>query len=198
VSKPTAWMPLYVGDYLRDTSHLTTHQHGAYLLLIMHYWSTGQALPDDDLRLSNITRVPPHLWNRTRRALTPFFKVENGRWYHERIERELIEAFDRKDAAIARGKRGAEARWNGRPSMLAPSVKHSSSPSPSIYHESGSESLTDAAREPAPDSEAPARAQASLVPERPPGTESPEARDLRLRLAEITAAKRAAFLKGNR
>jgi len=107
MTKPTAWMPMYWGDYLRDTGHLTTHQHGAYLLLIAHYWSSGQALPDDDLRLQKITRVPPHLWRVVKPILAAFFKVENGRWYHSRIERELTGAFDRSD----HGRRGANARW---------------------------------------------------------------------------------------
>ena len=62
------WMPLYVGDYLGDTGHLTTTQHGAYFLLMMHYWRKGE-LPDDDRQLSKITKLPLRTWREYRPTL---------------------------------------------------------------------------------------------------------------------------------
>jgi uncharacterized protein YdaU (DUF1376 family) len=80
-----AWMPLYVGDYLRDTRDLNTLQHGAYLLLIMHYWQ-HDALPTDDARLAAITGLPVAQWRRIREPLQA--KFAEG-WRHKRIEAEL-------------------------------------------------------------------------------------------------------------
>ena len=79
------WMPLYVGDYLGDTGHLTTAQHGAYLLLMMHYWRKGE-LPDDDRQLSKITKLPLKTWRDTRPILQDFF---HSGWRHKRIDTEL-------------------------------------------------------------------------------------------------------------
>jgi len=67
-----AWMPLYVGDYLRDTRDLNTLQHGAYLLLIMHYWQ-HDALPTDDARLAAIAGLPVAQWRRIREPVQAKF-----------------------------------------------------------------------------------------------------------------------------
>ena len=82
------WMPLYVADYRRDTAHLSTAEHGAYLLLIMHYWATG-GLPDDDRQLARIACMTNSEWRRTRPIVQAFFF--DG-WKHKRIEFELTEA----------------------------------------------------------------------------------------------------------
>ena len=79
------WMPLYVGDYLGDTGHLTTAQHGAYLLLMMHYWRKGE-LPYDDRQLSKITKLPLKTWCEYRPTLQDFF---HSGWKHKRIDAEL-------------------------------------------------------------------------------------------------------------
>jgi uncharacterized protein YdaU (DUF1376 family) len=82
------WMPLYVGDYLRDTRDLSTLQHGAYLLLIMHYWQ-HDALPDDDRQLAAIAGLAPAVWRRIGAPVKAKFR--DG-WKHKRIEAELAKA----------------------------------------------------------------------------------------------------------
>ncbi|MEA3174338.1 MAG: hypothetical protein QOF42_1749 [Gammaproteobacteria bacterium] len=79
------WMPLYVGDYLGDTGHLTTMQHGAYLLLMMHNWLKVE-LQDDDRQLSKIAKLPLRTWCEYRATLQDFFY--DG-WKHKRIDAEL-------------------------------------------------------------------------------------------------------------
>ena len=102
------WMPLYVGDYLGDTGHLTTAQHGAYLLLMMHYWRKGE-LPDDDRQLSKITKLPLKTWCDYRATLQDFF---HEGWKHKRIDAEL----DQDDAGFREAR---DRRPEGRPRLGA-------------------------------------------------------------------------------
>ena len=56
MSKVDIFMPLYIGDYLKDTTRLTAEQHGAYLLLMMDYWVNGP-LPANDSSLAMVSKM---------------------------------------------------------------------------------------------------------------------------------------------
>ena len=96
------WMPLYVGDYLGDTGHLTTAQHGAYLLLMMHYWRKGE-LPDCDRQLSKITKLPLKTWCDYRAVLQAFF---HDGWRHKRIDAELERVMRISEKRASAGQKG--------------------------------------------------------------------------------------------
>lgn len=106
MSKPDVWMPLYVADYLADTAHLSVSEHGAYLLLIMHYWRNG-GLPSDDVKLARITKCQPKEWARIRATIAEFFDAD---WRHVRIDRELAAAAAAAERARQNGKRGGRPR----------------------------------------------------------------------------------------
>jgi uncharacterized protein YdaU (DUF1376 family) len=105
------WMPLYVADYLQDTRHLTTLQHGAYLLLIFEYWTKGK-LPGTDAERRRITALSSKQWRSNRSALAAMFSPD---WRHDRIERELQKANDlrlKRQVYGAKGGRMSRGRDN--------------------------------------------------------------------------------------
>lgn len=110
-NRPDSFMPLFIGDYLADTMRLTRDQHGGYLLLIMDYWRSGEAPPDDDDILATITKSTPSEWKKLRAVLAKFFTIEDGLWKHKRIEIEMQKAAENYASKVERAKAGAAARW---------------------------------------------------------------------------------------
>ena len=104
------YMPLYVADYLADAAHLTTEEHGAYLLLIMTYWQRGKPLPADPDRLARIARLSNERWTDVERTLNDFFVVIDGHWHHKRINAELEKVRDKTEKAKRAGAASASAR----------------------------------------------------------------------------------------
>ncbi len=102
------FMPLYVADYLSDAAHLSTMEHGAYLLLIMTYWQRGEPLPAEDKKLARICRVGPREWTRIKPVISEFFQVDCNTWSHSRIDRELqnvrAKSLKKRNGGLARAK----------------------------------------------------------------------------------------------
>jgi uncharacterized protein YdaU (DUF1376 family) len=109
-------MPVYIGDYLADTMHLSTEQHGAYLLLIFHLWRRG-TLPDEDGVLGKITGLSESAWANTRPVLAEFFKIQDGQWRHGRVERERLRVAAKQETNAKKARSAANKRWSGAASM---------------------------------------------------------------------------------
>ncbi|MES2635826.1 MAG: DUF1376 domain-containing protein [Pseudomonadota bacterium] len=108
--KTDIWMPLFIGDYLADTTRLTTLEHGAYLLLIMDYWRNGSP-PNNDSILANITRMQIKDWLKIKNVVMAFFKLESQHYSHSRIDKELHDAKISKEKAEEKARKAAEKRW---------------------------------------------------------------------------------------
>jgi uncharacterized protein YdaU (DUF1376 family) len=68
-------MPLWTDAYLADTRHLSTLEHGAYLLLLMEAWRRPTTtLPDDDRLLARLAGVSAEEWEAMREIILAFFQ----------------------------------------------------------------------------------------------------------------------------
>lgn len=103
MSRP--WMPLYISDYLGDTQHLSTIEHGAYMLLIMHYWQQ-ESLPTDETRLARIARMTPKEWSNARATLAALFDSD---WKHGRIDAEIAVTDEKYEKRAGAGHKGGKA-----------------------------------------------------------------------------------------
>ena len=101
-------LPLWTDAYLGDTTHLTTIEHGAYLLLLLAMWRTRDcSLPNDDKLLARYTRLTAGQWARVKPVLMPFFDVLPDRITQGRLtdEHNLVRQNSRKASD------SAKARW---------------------------------------------------------------------------------------
>lgn len=103
------YMQLYVADYLGDTRHLTTEQHGAYLLLLMAAWRADGRLPDDDKKLARIVGCTASRWAKIKDDVLEFFDAQDGFLINERLLFELEKTTEKSIKRARSGKLGARA-----------------------------------------------------------------------------------------
>ena len=130
--KANTWMKFYVGDYLRDTGHLSVTEHGAYLLLLMHAWTHDGVLKNDEVRLRIVAKMSIKEWKRSSHTLRAFFFPDGDYLRHRRIDRELAEtdrlttqrsAAGKASAAARKGQHKLNGKANGNSTGVEPPLK---------------------------------------------------------------------------
>jgi len=93
MSDKRIWYPHYLADYDRDTADLTMLEHGAYRLLIDHYYRTGRPIPANAEISHRVCRAfAPAEKAAIDSVLHRFFVETDSGWEHQRIIQELERA----------------------------------------------------------------------------------------------------------
>lgn len=107
----------HIGDYRRDTSHLTLIEHGAYRQLLDTYYLNEQPIPlETDLVFRRLLARTETEQQAIMTVLEEFFDRTEGGWVHGRCDAEIAEYHSRADLARANGMRG------GRPKKTDPVI----------------------------------------------------------------------------
>lgn len=163
----------HLGDYAKDTAHLTMLEHGAYGLLLDRYYSTEQGIPADQAhRLARARSKEEKA--AVDAVLGEFFMLSGDIWTNRRCDEEITKAQSKIKAAKENGKRG------GRPKKEAEQTEEKPT-GLSV----GSETGTQTKALQSPDTRHQEKTLPSVVAESPPEAAEPASRKAAMSPDEI-------------
>ena len=115
----------HLGDYARDTGHLTALEHGIYTLLLDWYYVNECPIPFE--KAVRIARGNPE---QTQMVLEEFFKMGENGWIHSRADREIQEYRAKSDRNREVGKLGGRPKKTQTVSKRNPDITLATSHKP--------------------------------------------------------------------
>lgn len=104
-------LPLWTDAYLADTRHLSTQEHGAYLLLLMEAWRRPTcSLPDDDTLLARLSGLSIDEWLKIKSLVLDFWQYDGRRKEWRQLR--LVKERDYVSSLTTKRKDAAASRWN--------------------------------------------------------------------------------------
>ena len=101
---------------MQDTAHLSLAEHGAYTMLLDHYYGSEKPLPNDNTALFRICRAfTQDEQTAVMNVADSFFPVNgDGLRHNKRADKELAkrQAISQKRAKA--GAKGADSKWHGK------------------------------------------------------------------------------------
>ena len=96
----------HIGDYRRDTGHLSLLEHGIYRQLLDRYYITENPLDANAMRLVCVRTTDE--CEAYARVLADFFVERDGLYFHKRCEHEI----DKFRGKASKARNSAKVRWN--------------------------------------------------------------------------------------
>lgn len=115
----------HLGDYARDTGHLTALEHGIYTLLLDWYYINECPIPHE--KAKRIARGNPE---ETQMVLFEFFIDTPEGWKHARADREIAEYREKAERNREAGKLGGRPKKTQTVSISNPDVTLATSHKP--------------------------------------------------------------------
>lgn len=114
------WYAFYPGDYANDTAHLTLTEHGAYRLLLDHYYMTAKPLSANAEQLLRVCRAfaKPDA-DALLSVLQTFFVLKKDGYHHKRVDQELAKAQELSEKRRDAAKKGVDQRRANAEQMLS-------------------------------------------------------------------------------
>ena len=126
-----SWYARYPGDYGRDTAHLSMIEHGAYGLLLDHYYSTAAPLCADVAALYRVCRAfDQSERDAVDRVLSQFFEFRSDGYHNTRADRELVKRLEHHERLSAAARKTNEKRWGNRQATRSATRSALASPQP--------------------------------------------------------------------
>lgn len=101
------YFKFHIGDYRRETQHLTLLEHGVYMNLMATYYTNEEPLPRDERQLFRLAGART---DEEKQAvldvISEFFKQTETHWVHSRIDFELQKYQARAEINRENGKKG--------------------------------------------------------------------------------------------
>lgn len=117
MANPNFWYARHFKDYAEKTAHLSMVEHGAYTLLLDHYYQTGGKLMANAIALLRVCRAQTDDERAAVQSVIDqfFYLGEDGLYHNKRADKEMGVAANVSAARSQAGKAGAEKRWkNGK------------------------------------------------------------------------------------
>ena len=111
----------HIGDFLKDTGHLSNEQMGIYLRMLWKYYLDEKPLHDDCESIAFAMRSDEKT---VRLILRHFFVLQEEGWRHNRCDKEIADFHGKKEKAA----NSANARWNGASAMRTHTERNADAP----------------------------------------------------------------------